>query len=77
MIENGLYLFYLSMAAYEQQLNERAYSSQAVDDDLVALTLVQIERPLIIYLSVLATTIIVFIIEIFVRLSCKVIYHHK
>lgn len=75
MLENGLYRFYLSMAAYKQQLNKRAYLSQNTDNHAMALTLDQMKRPLIIYLSVLATAMIIFVIEQVVLR--KIVRHHN
>lgn len=75
MLENGLYRFYLSMATYKQQLNKRAYLSQNTDNHAMALTLDQMKRPLIIYLSVLATAMIIFVIEQVVLR--KIVRHHN
>lgn len=71
MMENGLYQFYLDFAAYRQKLNRRIPTNQE-DDDLQALTMEQLERPLVRILCIWSVAMIIFILEfIKMKWSCR------
>lgn len=67
MMESGLYQFYTSLAAFKQKFVEQTYSNQDDDDDnLQALTMQQLKRPMFLLFSLWAVAKAIFIAEMLV-----------
>lgn len=65
MMESGFYQFYISLADFMEKFVQRA-EEMYLDDDFQALSMDQLRRPMIIFISLYAMAIIVFILEIIV-----------
>lgn len=63
MMEYGFHQFYTSIATFKQKLVDRVFLDQD-DDDLYALTMAQLSRPLVFLLLLCGLASIVFVAEI-------------
>lgn len=70
MMQSGLYRFYTSLADYDRKIIEEEYLAANKDDededDLQALTIEQLKRPLMLLLSLCGIVMVIFIGEILV-----------
>lgn len=62
-IENGLYKFYKSLDKFTQKLSKRMESSQTDDDDIQALSMEQLKRPMIFISCLWGLAMVLFIGE--------------
>lgn len=65
MTENGLYQFYLSLAAFKQKFVDRAYLDED-EDDFQALTMGQLKRPMILLFCLWAVAMTLFMAEVII-----------
>lgn len=65
MMESGLIQLYKSLATFKQKLIDRAFTIANVDN-FRALTMEQLERPLILLSCIWVAAIIVFIVEVII-----------